>query len=60
MLKTFISVGNYDYYLKNSPKGLTTLQKSDISIEGDKIIFDFRKRLGLTNKSKKNFFRGIS
>ena len=55
LLKTFIRVGNYDYYLKNSHKGLTTLQKRDISIEGDKIIFDFIGKDGVPHHIKKEF-----
>ena len=56
MLKTFIRVGNYDYYLKNLNKGLTTLQKRDISIEGDKVIFDFTGKDGVPQHIEKEFF----
>ena len=55
MLKTFIRVGNYDYYLKNSHKGLTTLQKRDISIEGDKVIFIFIGKDGVPQHFEKEF-----
>jgi len=55
LLKTFIRVGNYDYYLKNSHKGLTTLLKRDISVEGDKILFDFIGKDGVPHHIKKEF-----
>ena len=60
LLKTFIRVGNYDYYLKNSHKGLTTLLKRDISVEGDKILFDFIGKDGVPHHIKKNFLMSIS
>jgi len=55
LLKTFIRVGNYDYYLKNSHKGLTTLLKRDISVEGEKILFDFIGKDGVPHQIKKEF-----
>ena len=41
IFKIYIRVGNYDYYLKNSHKGLTTLQKEDINVKGDEVTFEF-------------------
>ena len=55
LLKTVIRVGNYDYYLKNSHKGLTTLLKRDISVEGEKILFDFIGKDGVPHQIKKEF-----
>ena len=55
LLKTFIRVGNYDYYLKNSHKGLTTLLKRDISVEGETILFDFIGKDGVPHQIKKEF-----
>jgi len=55
LLKTFIRVGNYHYYLKNSHKGLTTLQKSDISVEGNIVLFDFIGKDGVPHYIKKEF-----
>ncbi len=55
LLKTFIRVGNYHYYLKNSHKGLTTLQKKDISVEGNIVLFDFIGKDGVPHSIKKKF-----
>ena len=55
LLKTFIRVGNYHYYLRNSHKGLTTLQKKDISVEGNIVFFDFIGKDGVPHNIKKDF-----
>jgi len=55
LLKTFIRVGNYDYYLKNSHKGLTTLQKRDLLVEGNIVLFDFIGKDGVPHHIKKEF-----
>ncbi len=55
LLKTFIRVGNYHYFLKNSHKGLTTLQKKDISVEGDLVLFEFIGKDGVPHHIKKEF-----
>ena len=55
LLKTFIRVGNYDYYLKNSHKGLTTLQKRDFLVEGEIVVFDFIGKDGVPHHIKKEF-----
>ena len=48
-------MGNYHYYLKNSHKGLTTLQKKDISVEGDIVLFEFIGKDGVPHHIKKGF-----
>ena len=55
IFKIYIRVGNYDYYLKNSHKGLTTLQKKDITVEGDEVLFDFIGKDGVPHQIKKKF-----
>jgi len=55
IFKIYIRVGNYDYYLKNAHKGLTTLQKKDITIQGDEVIFDFIGKDGVPHQIKKKF-----
>ena len=55
IFKIYIRVGNYDYYLKNSHKGLTTLQKKDITIEGEEVFFDFIGKDGVPHQIKKKF-----
>ena len=55
LLNTFIRVGNYHYYLKNSHKGLTTLQKKDITVEGDIVLFEFIGKDGVPHHIKKGF-----
>ena len=41
LLKTKMRVGNLEYYLNSKHKGLTTIQKKDIKIIGNKIIIDY-------------------
>ena len=55
LLKTFIRVGNYHYFLKNSHKGLTTLLKRDISIDGKMVLFDFIGKDGVPHQITKEF-----
>tara|TARA_Y100001970_G_scaffold293436_1_gene440182 strand:+ start:424 stop:1455 length:1032 start_codon:yes stop_codon:yes gene_type:complete len=55
IFKIYIRVGNYDYYLKNSHKGLTTLQKKDIDFDGDEVMFDFIGKDGVPHNIKKKF-----
>ena len=55
IFKIYVRVGNYDYYLKNSHKGLTTLQKEDISIKGDEVIFEFIGKDGVPHQIKRKF-----
>ncbi|MFW6286057.1 MAG: hypothetical protein ACOC16_02950 [Nanoarchaeota archaeon] len=56
LIKTLIRVGNIEYYILNSHKGLTTLQKKDITIKNDnKIIFEFIGKDGIPQKHEIKF-----
>jgi hypothetical protein len=41
LLKTYMRVGNETYYKLRRHKGLTTMKKSDIAIDGDKVSFHY-------------------
>ncbi len=55
MLKTFIRVGNIEYYKRFNHKGLTTLQIKDISIDNNFITFEFIGKDGVPQKITKRF-----
>ncbi|MBN2881749.1 hypothetical protein JXM83_06895 [Candidatus Woesearchaeota archaeon] len=41
LLKTYMRAGNDVYFQENGHRGLTTLQKENISISSDTVVFDF-------------------
>ena len=47
LLKTYMRVGNEMYYKANGHKGLTTLKKSDISIESNNVSFNYIAKSGV-------------
>lgn len=47
MLKTCMRVGNETYYKENGHKGLTTLKKKDITIEKNKVNFNYISKSGV-------------
>ncbi len=55
MIMTKIRVGNLEYLLHYGHKGLTTLQKRDITIKGNIIIFDFVGKDGVPQHVEKEF-----
>lgn len=57
LIKTHIRVGNLEYYLSHKHKGLTTLQKQDISIDEKNklVIFDFIGKDGVPQHIEKEF-----
>lgn len=55
LLKTYIRVGNETYYKTNGHKGLTTLTKKDISLNGKKVIFEFIGKDGVPQKTENKF-----
>jgi hypothetical protein len=55
LLKTLIRVGNLEYYHLDGHKGLTTLQKKDITINKNKVTFEFIGKDGIPQKIQKTF-----
>lgn len=55
LLRTFMRVGNEIYYKSHGHKGLTTIQKKDISINENKVEFDYKGKDGTPLKIKKTF-----
>lgn len=47
LLKTYMRVGNEIHYKETGHKGLTTLKKQDITIEKDKVHFDYIAKSGV-------------
>jgi len=47
MMKTYMRVGNEIYYKAHGHKGLTTLQKTDITIRGHNVFFNYRAKDGV-------------
>ena len=47
LLKTCMRVGNEIYYKAHGHKGLTTLKKSDISINGNNVTFNYLSKNGV-------------
>ncbi len=50
LLKTYMRVGNEIYYKASGHKGLTTLRKEDILIDGNKVTFDYVGKSGVPIK----------
>lgn len=55
LLTTFMRVGCYYHYKHTSHKGLTTLQKKDISIENGTVTFSFIGKGGVPQKIQKKY-----
>ncbi|MCA9496716.1 MAG: hypothetical protein KC589_07240, partial [Nanoarchaeota archaeon] len=57
LLKTYIRIGNEEYYHKSGHKGLTTLEKKDITIDktNNIIKFNFIGKDGVPQKIEKKF-----
>jgi hypothetical protein len=49
LLKTMMRVGNEIYYLAHGHKGLTTLKKGDLKIEGRQVTFNYIGKDGVPN-----------
>ncbi|MBS3094457.1 hypothetical protein J4474_02230 [Candidatus Pacearchaeota archaeon] len=47
LLKTYMRVGNETYFKADGHKGLTTLEKKDINIDGKKVNFNFTAKSGV-------------
>ncbi|HIJ11049.1 TPA: hypothetical protein HA278_03245 [Candidatus Woesearchaeota archaeon] len=41
LLKTYMRIGNETYYNAHNHKGLTTLQRKDVSIKGNQVTFNY-------------------
>jgi DNA topoisomerase IB len=55
LLKTYMRIGNETYYKANGHKGLTTLKKSDIKIDGQNIEFTYLSKGGVPRKILEKF-----
>ena len=55
LLETKMRVGSEIYYKKNGHRGLTTLQKKDISIDRNELTFDFPSKDGVPQRKTKQF-----
>jgi len=55
LLKTLMRIGNEIYYTAHGHKGLTTLKKGDIKINGEKVIFTYIGKDGVPNKIIEKF-----
>lgn len=55
MMKTYMRVGNEIYYKAHGHKGLTTLQKLDIAIQGRDVMFNYRGKDGVPIHIRERF-----
>ena len=55
LLKTYMRVGNEIYYKAHGHKGLTTLKKKDISIDGNKVVFNYIAKDGVPLRIEEKF-----
>lgn len=55
LLETLMRIGNEIYYKAHGHKGLTTLKKSDISINGNKVTFNYMSKNGVPRNITKEF-----
>ena len=64
LLKTRMRIGNEIYYKAHGHKGLTTLKKSDMRINGDKVTFKYKSKNGvpmsITKKLPKLYVERLS
>lgn len=47
LLRTYMRIGNETYYKANGHKGLTTLKKSDVAIDGNRVSFNYIAKDGV-------------
>jgi hypothetical protein len=57
LLKTYMRIGNEMYYKATHHKGLTTLKKSDISIDGNRVSFNYVAKDGVPTNVTAQFPR---
>ncbi|MBU0530575.1 MAG: hypothetical protein ABIH52_00325 [Candidatus Aenigmatarchaeota archaeon] len=55
LLKTHMRIGNEIYYKAHGHKGLTTLKKADIHINGNKVTFKYKAKNGVPRSITKEF-----
>lgn len=55
MLTTYMRIGNEIYYKAHKHKGLTTLKKKDIEINGKQVTFNYLSKGGVPRKIVKKF-----
>ncbi|MFA5856558.1 MAG: hypothetical protein WC867_04320 [Candidatus Pacearchaeota archaeon] len=55
LLKTYMRVGNEIYYKIHNSKGLTTLKKSDVKINGNRINFKYIEKGGVPMEIEEEF-----
>jgi len=55
LLKTYMRIGNETYYRIHGHKGLTTLKKKDISIDRNKVTFNYLGKNGVPIKTTRIF-----
>jgi hypothetical protein len=55
LMKTYMRVGNEIYYKAHGHKGLTTLQKKDIAIQGHDVLFNYRAKDGVPMHIRERF-----
>jgi hypothetical protein len=55
LMKTYMRVGNEIYYKAHHHKGLTTLQKQNIRIRGNEVVFDYVAKDGVPVKLRVRF-----
>ena len=54
LLKTRMRIGNEIYYRTNGHKVLTTLKKRDITINGEKVKFEYIGKDGVPYREEQN------
>lgn len=55
LLRTYMRVGNEEYFRLNGHEGLTTLRKKDITVRGDVVIFKFNGKDGVPQNIEARF-----
>ncbi|MGD0782935.1 MAG: hypothetical protein ABSA30_08770 [Candidatus Aminicenantales bacterium] len=55
LIKTYMRVGNEIYYRAHHHRGLTTLQKQNIRIQGNDVVFDYLAKDGVPVKLRVRF-----
>jgi hypothetical protein len=55
LLETHMRVGNESYFKLNGHKGLTTLNRKDVSIKGNTVVFNYVGKDGVPINIKKEF-----
>ena len=55
LMETLMRVGNEMYYKKDGHKGLTTLTRANIEINGDKVLFNFLGKDGVPQSILRKF-----